>query len=525
MDYGNLDRVACACAFALVIAWLSQRLPQSRAPLPPGPPRWPLIGSLLSLPRDEPNWKTFIRWGAEFKSDIIFVPVPGQSLVVLNSHKAAIEVLERRSALYSSRPRFVMGGELVGWNQILGLRPYGDDFHRTRRLLHDGLSIKAMQTWQPSQEREALKFVQRLLDTPEDFLAHIRQTAGATVVKITYGHTVIDASDQYIRAAERAMRSISAVVTPGAFMVDIFPWLRYVPWAPFKKLAAESRKYVTDLADVPMEYVRKQMSIGGEQSLASKWLETPSDKEDHEYIVKWAAASLYAGGADTTVSAMLTFIVAMLHNPSVQLKAQSEISDLLPNRLPSFSDRENLPYVEAVYQEVLRWQPVTPLGVAHTYTGDKSDAYNGMRIPVGSMVISNIWAMLHDPSTYKDPERFNPERFLGPEPEYNPEKIAFGFGRRICPGINVAHSSLWISIALMLAAFNIVPIVDDDGKEVLPSLEYSNETVRQVCYGMCNAYAFLTHLSVYWFSYPPPFKCNITPRSDRIRQMVEEILM
>lgn len=53
-----------------------------------------------------------------------------------------------------------------------------------------------------------------------------------------------------------------------------------------------------------------------------------------------------------------------------------------------------------------------------------------MRIPAGSMVLPNIWYMLQDPAVYKDPTKFNPARFLGPEPESNPEDVAFGFGRR-----------------------------------------------------------------------------------------------
>ncbi|KAG8691662.1 hypothetical protein FRC09_011561 [Ceratobasidium sp. 395] len=430
--------------------------------------------------------------------------MPGNNLVILNSHEAAIELLEHRSAVYSYRPRLVMAGELAGWDQNLELMSDTNRVRRVRKLLHDGMNNKAMQNWRPMQEQEALRFVQRLLRTPEDLVAHIRQTAAATVVKLTYGYTVHDTSDEYIMAAEQAMDSFSHLSAPGAYLVDIFPWLQYIPLAPFKKVAADARKRLNKLEDMPMGFVRQQMETGGEHSLVSGWLENPKQEKDYEDLVKVSAASLYAGGADTTVSAISTFFIAMLYNPAAQATAQTEIERVIgTGRLPTYADRESLPYVEAVYKEVLRWQPLVPLGLPHKYMASSDDSYKGMRIPTNTAIIANIWAILRDSLTYKDPDTFNPDRHLGVDPQPNPEDVAFGFGRRRCPGINVAQSSVWLSIALTLAAYDITPVVDEDGKPKLPSLQYSNTTV----------------------SHPPPFECKITPRSDKIRKIIEDAMM
>jgi len=52
----------------------------------------------------------------------------------------------------------------------------------------------------------------------------------------------------------------------------------------------------------------------------------------------------------------------MILYPEVQRKAQAEIDDVVGNgRLPVFSDEEELPYIQAVLKEVLRWHPATPL--------------------------------------------------------------------------------------------------------------------------------------------------------------------
>ncbi|KAG8750972.1 hypothetical protein FRC12_012658, partial [Ceratobasidium sp. 428] len=300
MAINNLDYVVLFTALVATWIWLRRKVRTPNLPLPPGPPRWPFIGSALSLPRSEPSWETFIRWGEESNSDVIYAPMPGSNLVILNSHEAAVELLEHRSAVYSGRPRLVMAGDLVGWDRILGLISDANQVKRVRKLLHDGINQKAMQNWRPLQEQDALRFVQRLLHTPQDLVAHIRQTAAATVVKLTYGYTVHDISDEYIMAAEQAMASFSRLGTPGAFMVDIFPWLRYIPWAPFKKVAAEAREHLNRLENMPMRFVRQQMEAGGgEYSLVSKWLENPKRDKDYEDMIKSSAAALYAGGADT----------------------------------------------------------------------------------------------------------------------------------------------------------------------------------------------------------------------------------
>ncbi|KAG9088543.1 hypothetical protein FS749_002077, partial [Ceratobasidium sp. UAMH 11750] len=391
------------------------------------------------MPTDE-NWKEFSKWGDQY-GDVVYARVLNQDIVILNSYEAAAELLERRSAIYSSRPSLVMAGDLVGWKLTTGLLPYGNRLKQTRKLLHEGMSIKAMEELWPLQEREAIKFVERLLQTPEEFIQHIRQTAGATVLKLAYGYEVKDRRDPFIVLADKTMDMFSIVTTPGAFLVDTFPLLKYLPWAPFKAKAREWSELLRDFIELPMQFVGDQMQKGeADPSLTMRWLEreirpeeqSTDEMEENELLIKWAAMSLYGGGADTTVSAISSFFAAMVHYPSIQQAAQDEIQRVVgTDRLPTYSDRDSLPYIEALYKEVLRWHPVTPLGLPHTLSSGQDDVYQGMRIPKGAMILPNIWRMTQDPRVYRDPSAFNPGRFLGPPEtiEQNPEDIAFGFGR------------------------------------------------------------------------------------------------
>lgn len=502
MPVNNLQLAGSGAGiFLLYLLFFKRDSRTSNLPLPPGPPCWPIIGCLFSVPKNEASWKWFARLGKEKKSDVVYIRVLGQETVILNTHQAAKDLLEGRSNIYSDRPHMTMAGELIGWDDFMGLCKYGDRARGMRRLFHNVINPRTIQDWWPPQEQETHKFLQKLLHTPENLDAHIRRTVGATAIKLTYGYTVKDESDEFIVRAERSVDSFSYASTPGRYLVDTFPFLKFLPWAPFKRAAAEWRTQLVEFTEVPMEFVRTQLTKGcAEPSFVAAWLQN-SLEEDHP-LIPYAAGSIYAGTSDTTVSAISTFFIAMMHYPEVQKVAQAELDRAIgTDRLPSSSDHDSLPYVEAIYKETLRWQPLAPIGIPRTLASDIDDEYKGMRIPGRSNIIANAWSMLRDSDAYKDPERFNPSRFLGPNAESNPEEIIFGFGRRRCPGVPVANSSVWLSIALTLATYDITPPIGDNEEPILPSLEYTVGVI----------------------SHPPPFRCSLKPRSEKARLLIENI--
>jgi cytochrome P450 len=243
----------------------------------------------------------------------------------------------------------------------------------------------------------------------------------------------------------------------------------------------------------------KQMAAGtAEPSFTAHLLEdSPTLTTEQEHEIKWSAASLYSGGADTTVASIHAFFLAMILNPDVVRKAQAEIDAVVgQDRLPGFADRQRLPYINAIVLEVMRWHSVTPTGAPHRVMED--NIHEDYMIPKGALIIANVWFMAHDPQVYPDPFKFNPERFLGPEPQQDPRDIFFGFGRRICPGRVLADSSLFISCAMALAVFDITKY-SKDGIVVEPVVEQTTGTI----------------------SHPKPFKCIIKPRSPKALDLIK----
>ena len=91
----------------------------------------------------------------------------------------------------------------------------------------------------------------------------ITSTFAATIMKIGYGIVIQESDDPYISNAEVAFTGASEAAVPGAFLVDLFPILKYVPsWFPgagFQKKAARVRKATNSMAEEPFRHVQEQL--------------------------------------------------------------------------------------------------------------------------------------------------------------------------------------------------------------------------------------------------------------------------
>ncbi|KAF4609943.1 hypothetical protein D9613_010304 [Agrocybe pediades] len=475
--------------------------------LPPGPEGLPVIGNVLDMPSKN-EWLTFAEWGKRW-GGIISVKLLGRPMIIVNS-ASIMEELDKKGAIYSDRPILEMGGELVGYAQTLVLMRYGQRFRTYRKHFSQYIgSPKPIQQLYPLVENETTHFLRRTLANPEDLLKHLRKLAGGIILRLTYGYQVQDGEDPFINLIEHANDNFNAATIPGAFPVDFFPSLKSLPeWFPgagFLKTAKEWAVDTQKMVEVPYAYTKKQMAAGAAPpSFVSAALEDEKLlTEDQIRDIKFAASSMYGGGADTTVSSEYAFYLAMVLFPEVQKKAQAELDAVVGNgRLPSLNDQLHLPYINAIVKEVLRWNSVAPTGVPHTAI---EDGYiGGYFIPKNSIILANLWNMMHDPEVYPDPFVFDPERHINTADkpaQRDPRKVCFGYGRRVCPGMYLAEASLFSCVSQSLAVFNIEKKVVN-GVPIAPVHESTSGII----------------------SYPKPFECVIKPRSEKAAALIAEAL-
>ena len=169
-------------------------------------------------------------------------------------------------------------------------------------------------------------------------------------------------------------------------------------------------------------------------------------------------ASRSSAGGETTSTTLLWWLLAMITYPEVQNQAHAEIDEVVGNaRPPTFADLPSLPYIRAMVKETLRWSLTVPFGVPHALIAD--DWYEGMFIPKGTVCLQNMRLINSEPEVFgSDAEEFKPARFLDEHRRVrvldgrDDGHMAFGFGRRICPGRYVAEGTLAIDIAMLLWA-------------------------------------------------------------------------
>ncbi|KAJ3574478.1 hypothetical protein NP233_g1744 [Leucocoprinus birnbaumii] len=447
-----LGLVMCfiATAIASIRHSRDKWLRRSGLPLPPGPRPLPLVGNLFDQPQETP-WLTYLSWSKQYGSDIVSIDVLGRTTVVLNSAKAISDLLERRSVIYSSRVRFPMLNELIGWSWNFAFMAYGQRWRERRRIFTRHFSPSAIKWLHPVHTKHSRKLLHQLLHSPSEFQSHLRHNQTASILESVYGTEIKGTQDPFYRIAEISMLSLSTAGVFGTFYVDFLPILKHLPsWLP----------------GAGFRNLRQKMLKNEAKSCIGKNMLENNDSEDDEtslQVIRDALGIAFGAGADTSVATSLVFVLAMILYPECQCKAQAEIDAVVGrNRLPDFTDQSKLPYVNALCKEVLRWQNVTPLSVAHATSED--DVYAGFFIPKGSVIVPNTWAVTHDPETYAEPAKFDPDRFLSNgciDPNVkDPQAYTFGSGRRICPGRFFALDSLYCNVTNILACFSIEPTPD-----------------------------------------------------------------
>ncbi|KAF9259613.1 cytochrome P450 [Marasmius fiardii PR-910] len=476
-----------------------------RPPLPPGPPGDPIIGHLRFFPTQDVG-EHFHEWAKTY-GDIMYLSCLGRDIVVLGSVEAATELLDKRGAIHSCRPRFTIYN-LMGWTSTLTLLPYGKRFIKHRKMLHEFLNQHTCLDYVPIQTEEARKLVRNLIARPIEFRNYLARFATSAILRVAYGQSIESDSDPFLGMIHDVTEAVNKGGPPGNTPVDFFPWLQRLPsWFPGTYYSTHARRYrhkIDKVHSYPLELVRKQLAQGtAEHSFAQHHLTAMDSNEDddpqHSEDVSGAAGVMYAAGADTTYSTLSTFVLLMTLHPECQRKAQEEIDTIIgPDRLPAYTDRPSLPYLECIVQETLRWYPVVTIGVPHRSIED--DVYKGYFIPKGSMILANLRGMSLDENTYADPHRFMPSRFL-PKPQGNGEphfESVWGFGRRICIGQHFANASLWMAMAHILATLDITKKKDVNGNDITPEVAFTTGIIQL----------------------PAPYECSIRPRSPAAERLV-----
>ncbi|KAH9990618.1 cytochrome P450 [Russula vinacea] len=433
---------------------------------------------------------------------IMYLNAFGQPIIVLHSLKAAFELFDRRANIYSDRPRFVVGQDILCGGLFTALMSYGETLlasHSPRRTgdTHKGSSLRLsssiFQRGDPPFYGNA--------QNPDASDKHIQRSSASATMSILYDYpTLEDEQDKNLLGIYAFVDRMSAAVVPGAYLVELFHWMVHIP-ARFAKWKREGMERFeqhsamfnglldTVSNDIVSRYLPYPPNILESLSFQAKGSERPSVSASllkgsnrnglSNTEISWLLGGLYTAGAETTATTMTWWTRAMIAHPEIQKRAQDELDAVVGrSRTPTFADAPNLPYIQALVKESLRWRAAFPFSIPRNTTED--DWYEGMFIPKGTVCLVNLWQCHRDPTSYgPDAASFNPERFLdeqnrlipGPVETRDDGHSSYGFGRRACVGKNAANDSPFIQMATVLWAVQLECARDESGKEIPVDLE------------------------------------------------------
>lgn len=179
-----------------------------------------------------------------------------------------------------------------------------------------------------------------------------------------------------------------------------------------------------------------------------------------------ALFEIFVVGLDSTSVTSAWAMAFLVHHQDVQERLYEELVTFSnETKVVKATELSKLPYLQAVVKETMRMKPVAPLGVAHRATADAT--IWGRKVPKGTDVVVNIYAIHHDEKTWSEPGRFNPDRFLGVvDAGVQSSFMPFGGGMRMCAGMEVGKLQVAMLVGNLVKAFKWLP--EAEGK--LPDL-------------------------------------------------------
>ncbi|KAE9589467.1 hypothetical protein Lal_00000358 [Lupinus albus] len=443
--------------------------------LPPGPPYLPVIGNINQL--KPPLHRTFYALSQKYGQ--IFSLVFGSRLVIVVSSLPIVqECFTKNDIILSNRPDLLIG-KYIGYNYTtVGFSPYGDHWRNLRRIISlEVLSSHRLNSSLEIRRDEIMRLIQKLAqDSCKDFTkvelkSKLLELTFNTMMRVLAGKRYfgedIDASE--LEEAKQFREIIKELVVFNEFIPKVGLGL-------FGFLSQKTIKRIASSLDVFMQGRIDEHRNGKKNTntmidhLLAQQQSQPQYYTDQ--IIKGLISDLLIGGTDTSSTLLEWAMSSLLNNPEIVKKARKEIDiQIGQDRLVDESDISNLPYLQNIVNETLRLHPSLPLLVPRRFSEECT--IGGYKIPKNTTLIVNAWAIHTDPNLWNDPLLFKPERF-DKGGEVN-KLLAFGFGRRSCPGENMAQRTISLTLALLIQCFEwkrpneeLIDMADGNGMIVIP---------------------------------------------------------
>ncbi len=417
------------------------RMPEAVSTLPPGP-RTPRFWQILSYSlRPYATVESSRRFGDRYTVSGLNGP---EKLVVFSDPEAIRDIFtDDGEALRSGEATAPILGPILGWHSILLLD--GARHFRERRLMGPPFHGERMHVYGRLMRDIASRVIDRWpVGKPFPIHREMQDITMEVMVRAVFG---ADQEAVYRPMREHVERFVAQANGPSApfialraFQWDLGP---FSPWGRFVRNRAVVREAL--LADIAQ---RRTEGTAGRTDILSLLVEARDEQgqpmSDDELLDEMF--TLLMAGHETTATALAWAFWHLTQHPDVVARLRAELARVAGGAPVQPQHIPQLEYLDAVIKETMRLTPVVTFVVRRVHAPAR---IGGLDLPAGVNVGANIYMTHRRPDVWPDPERFDPDRFLGARPAPN-TFFPFGGGVRRCIGAAFATYELKTVLAEVL---------------------------------------------------------------------------
>ncbi|CAN6275311.1 unnamed protein product [Urochloa humidicola] len=440
------------------------------AKLPSPPTRVPVIGH-LHLVGSLPHVSLRNLDARHGRGGLMLLRLGAIPTLVVSSPRAAQAVLRTHDHAFASRTGSVVTDILFYGSSDIAFSPYGEHWRNIRKIVTTQLlTVKKVRAYRFVREHEVRLVMEKIgevaaMGKAVNLSGILPCFTNDIICNIVSGKLFMEEGRR--NKLFRELTEANSKLLGGFNLEDYFPSMgrlgvvRRVVCAKAEKVS----KRWDDLLDRLIDgHDNKSVANHGDDKISDLIDVLLSIQQQYGLTrdnVKAILVDMFQAGTDTSSIVLEYAMAELMRKPRLMEKLQTEVRRIVPrgNDMVTEDDLSSMTYLKAVIKETLRLHAPLVLFVPHLSLADCD--IEGYTIPAGTRVIINGWAIGRDANSWERADEFVPERFMEgsstADVDYSGNDfrfLPFGSGRRMCPGMNFAISTMEIMLANLVYHFD-----------------------------------------------------------------------